>query len=229
MTLSIATRAAIGALLLFAAVAALLARDYLHAHVLETFLSDLGQWAPLMFVVAFALGTAAFIPGSLFGLAGGVLFGPAWGALLNLIGGTLGATIAFMVARYAVGDWVQRRTGHRLGAIMHGVETEGWRFVALTRLVPIVPFNLLNYALGLTRISTRVYVITTLVCIVPGAAAYAWAGHAGRQAFAGEATAITYGFAAIAVLALVAFLPRLVRSIRATLSDGSACRNCARG
>jgi uncharacterized membrane protein YdjX (TVP38/TMEM64 family) len=94
----------------------------------------------------------AFLPGAVFGLAGGALFGPVWGSLWNLIGATLGATLAFLAARYTAGDWVARRTGARLKALVEGVEAEGWRFVAFVRLVPLFPFNLLNYALGLTRI-----------------------------------------------------------------------------
>ena len=152
-------------------------------------LRSLGGWAPAGFVASFAIATVLFLPGSLFGLAGGALFGPVWGTIWNLAGATLGATFAFLVARYVASDWVARRAAGRLKQLIEGVEAEGWRFVALTRLVPLVPFNLLNYALGLTRIGFTSYVVATLACMAPGAAGYAWLGYAGREAAAGNAGA----------------------------------------
>jgi rhodanese-related sulfurtransferase len=82
------------------------------------------------------------------------------------------------------------------------------------RLVPLFPFNLLNYALGLTRIPLVHYVLASLVCMAPGTLAYTWLGYAGREALAGNATAIRYGLIALALLAAAAFLPRLVRRMR---------------
>lgn len=187
---------------------------------IEAAVRDLGIFAPVMFVALFMLGTIAFIPGALFGLASGVLFGPAWGTVWNLVGGTLGATLAFLLARFMGGAWVAARAGERLRTILEGVESEGWRFIALTRLVPLVPFNLLNYALGLTRISLIQYVAATAVCMLPGAAAYAWLGYAGKAATEGDAAAIRYAALGLAALALVAFLPRLIRRLRKPASVG---------
>ena len=85
-------------------------------------------------------------------MVGGALFGPLWGTLWNLSGATLGATLAFAIARYLGADWVARRAGERLVRLIRGVEEEGWRFVAFVRLVLLFPFNLVNYAFGLTRI-----------------------------------------------------------------------------
>jgi uncharacterized membrane protein YdjX (TVP38/TMEM64 family) len=97
---------------------------------------------------------------------------------------------------------------------MAGVEAEGWRFVAFVRLVPLFPFNLTNYAFGLTRISLQHYVLASVVCMVPGTLAYTWLGHAGREAAAGDTAAIRYGLIALALLAAIAFLPRLARRLR---------------
>ena len=93
--------------------------------------------------------------------------------------------LAFLVARYLASDWVAARSGGRLRQLIHGVETEGWRFVAFVRLVPLFPFNLLNYALGLTRIRFSHYLIATYVCMLPGAFAYTYLGYAGREAVGG--------------------------------------------
>jgi uncharacterized membrane protein YdjX (TVP38/TMEM64 family) len=73
------------------------------------------------------------------------------------------------VARYLAADWVARKAGGRLGRLIAGVEAERWRFVAFVRLVPLFPFNLSNYALGLTRIPLSHYVLASLVCMAPGA------------------------------------------------------------
>ncbi len=112
-------------------------------HVAEQ-LRALGAWAPALHVLLFALGTVLFLPGSLFGLAGGALFGPALGAIVNLAGATLGAVAAFLIARYAAADLVRKRAGPKLERLIAGVEAEGWRFVALVRLVPLFPFSLIE-------------------------------------------------------------------------------------
>lgn len=210
------------AVVLAAAVAAtFLARDRLDLTALESTVRGLGAWGAVGFVLIFAAATVLFLPGSVFGLAGGALFGPVLGTVINLAGGTLGATLAFLVARHLAGDWVARRAGGRLKQVVDGVEAEGWRFVALVRLVPAVPFNLANYALGLTRIPLGQYVLATAISMIPGTAAYAWLGHAGRGALAGDdAAALRYGLLGLAVLAAIAFLPRLLRRVRRSAPTG---------
>lgn len=189
-------------------------RDELHPTALNAWLSGLGLWAPVIYVGLYAAGAVVFLPGSLFTLAGGALFGPLWGALLSLVGATIGAGIAFLVARYLAGNWVARKAAGWLKRLVTGVEAEGWRFVAFVRLVPLFPFNLTNYALGLTRIGFLPYVATSFLCMAPGAVAYAWLGHAGRAALAGDASAIRYALLALGLLAAVVFLPRLLGRFR---------------
>lgn len=189
-------------------------RGQLDPILIENAIRDLGAWGPAAHVALFALGTILFFPGALFGLAGGVLFGPVWGTILNVAGATLGATAAFLVARYVAADWVREKAGTRLERLIKGVEAEGWRFVALTRLVPLIPFNLLNYALGLTRIPVVSYMLASLICMVPGTLAYTWLGHAGREAMAGNDAAIRYGLLGLGLLAAVAFVPRLLQRFK---------------
>jgi rhodanese-related sulfurtransferase len=130
--------------------------------------------------------------------------------LYNLLGATAGATLAFLVARYLASGWIRRKAGGRLKRIIEGVEAEGWRFVAFVRLVPLFPFNLLNYALGLTRIRLFDYVFASLVCMAPGTIAYTYLGYAGRETVVGgEALAL-------GLLSFAAFLPRVVRRFRST-------------
>jgi rhodanese-related sulfurtransferase len=142
------------------------------------------------------------------------MFGPVWGTLLNLTGATIGAGNAFLIARYIAGDWVSDKTGGRLKRMIQGVEDEGWRFVAFVRLVPLFPFNLTNYALGLTRIPFLSYVVTSFITMAPGALAYTWLGYAGREALSGDSSAIRYGLLALGLLAAIAVLPRLIKRIR---------------
>ncbi|MCC7326559.1 MAG: VTT domain-containing protein [Burkholderiales bacterium] len=189
-------------------------RTALSADALSAWLAEVGAWAPLAFIALYAAATVMFLPGSVLTLAAGALFGAVPGALYSLTGATLGATLAFLVARYLAADWVARRAGGRLKQLIEGVEAEGWRFVAFVRLVPLFPFNLVNYALGLTRIPLFAYAAASFVCMFPGALAYAWLGHAGRESLTGEAGAIRNALFALALLALVAFLPRLVRQYR---------------
>lgn len=213
MTLQAALRIVLGIAIAGAAVWLALDWERLDPALIENSIRHLGLLAPLGHVALFALATVLFVPGAIFGLAGGVLFGPLWGTLLNLAGATLGATAAFLAARYVAADWVRRKAGGWLERVITGVEAEGWRFVAFARLVPLFPFNLLNYALGLTRIPFTQYVLASLICMAPGTLAYTWLGHAGREALAGNEAAIRYALIALAVLAAVVFLPRLVRRV----------------
>jgi uncharacterized membrane protein YdjX (TVP38/TMEM64 family)/rhodanese-related sulfurtransferase len=207
------------ALLLVAAVAwAAVHRDQINLETLDSWLALFGSWAPIGYMIIYALATVAFVPGAIFAIIGGVLFGPVWGSLWNLLGGTLGATLAFLVARYIVGDWVRHKAAGLLKRLIDGVDAEGWRFVAFVRLVPLFPFNLSNYVLGLTRIPLHHYIIATLVCMVPGAVAYTWLGHAGRGALTGEADTVRYGLLALGLLAAIALLPRLIGRMRRAFS-----------
>lgn len=203
-------------LALAAAVAwAWLDRSTFDADNLQRQLRDLGPWAPLLFVAMYAVATVLFLPGSILTVAGGALFGPVWGTCYSLAGATLGAVLAFLVARYLASDWIARKAGGRVKELVQGVEAEGWRFVAFVRLVPLFPFNLLNYALGLTRIRLRDYTVASSVCMLPGAIAFAYLGYAGREAAAGSEGSIRKGLVALGLLALIVFLPRLVRRLRA--------------
>ncbi len=207
-------------LLLFTLIAgtglAIAFRSELDAASLEQWMQDAGPAAPFIFMAIYALGSVLFLPGSVLTLAGGALFGPVLGTLYNLTGATAGAVLAFLTARYLASEWVERKTGGRLKQIMDGVESEGWRFVAFVRLVPLFPFNVLNYALGLTRIKLSHYVVASYFCMFPGALAYTYLGYAGREALKGSEGLIRKGFLALGLLALVIFIPRFVRRMHSS-------------
>ena len=192
-------------------VVAVLNSGNLDSAALEAWIVQFGPWAPVVFICAYILATVLFLPGLLFTLAAGALFGPYLGTVYALVGATVGATISFLVARYVLAEWIVSRTPARVQRVIEGVEDEGWRFVAMTRLIPFIPFNALNYVLGLTRIRLAAYVLASLVFMAPGAAAYAYLGHAGRSLATGEGDMVQNALLGLAVLGLIGFMPRLIK------------------
>ena len=210
------SRAALFAALGAAVAVAYVERDQLNAGALEGWIASAGALGPALYILSYAVATVLFLPGSILTLAGGMLFGPVWGTLYSLTGATLGATAAYLVARHIAADWVSRKASGWLKQVIDGVEAEGWRFVAFARLMPLFPFNLLNYVLGLTRIPLMQYVVASYVFMAPGAFAYTYLGYAGREALAGSEDLVREGLLAIALLGAMTFLPRLVRRLRAS-------------
>lgn len=189
-------------------------REALSPGALQAWVGGFGIMGPLVFMLLYIVATVFFLPGSVITLAGGAIFGPVWGTFYNLNGATIGATLAFLIARYLGSDWVEQKSAGRVKQLKQGVEQEGWRFIAFVRLVPLFPFNLLNYALGLTKIRLSHYVIASYLCMLPGAIAYTWLGYAGREAVAGGEGMIQKGLIALALLAAVSFLPRFIGKLR---------------
>lgn len=214
MNRKIITRIAMAIALVAAIAVAYSYRDQLNAAALESWVKGAGLLGPIIYMAVYIVATVLFLPGSVITLAGGALFGPVWGTFYSLTGATLGAALAFLVARYLASDWVAHRASGWMKQLIDGVEKEGWRFVAFVRLMPLFPFNLLNYALGLTRIPLAQYVIASYLFMFPGALAYTYLGYAGREAIAGGEGMIQKGMLALALLGVVAFLPRLVKRLR---------------
>jgi len=207
-------RLGVFAILIAGICAAVIFRDAFNAEQLAQWLQHSGAAAPLLFMLIYILGTVFFLPGSLMTLLGGALFGPVWGVFYNLTAATIGAMLAFLAARYLASDWVANKTGGKMKQLLNGVENEGWRFVAFTRLVPLFPFNLLNYALGLSKIRFAQYSLASYLFMAPAAIAYTYLGYAGKEAIAGGEDMIQKIMLAIALLAAVSFLPRLIGKLR---------------
>lgn len=193
---------------------AIVYRQHLSADALQAWIEGAGNAAPIIFMLIYIVGTVFFLPGSVLTLLGGALFGPVMGTLYNLTAATIGAMLSFIIARYIASDWVTRKTGGRMKQLINGVENEGWRFVAFVRLVPLFPFNLLNYALGLTKIKFMHYSLATYTCMLPGAIAYTYLGYIGKEAATGGDGLIQKSMMALALLAIVAFMPRLIGNLR---------------
>jgi len=148
--------------------------QYLDHERLRRFGAAHGLLLPMLYLAVWAVGPL-FMPGLPITLAGGVLFGPIWGVVYTAVGSTIGAGLVFLVARYLARDWVAGKlAGTRLMSLDEKVARHGWKIVALTRLVPVFSFSLLNYAFGLTRISFWPYLAATFVCMLPATIAFVY-------------------------------------------------------
>ncbi len=187
----------------------------------SAWVDGLGVWGPVVFVLGYTVATVAFIPGSLLTLAGGAIFGLAEGTALVFAGASLGATAAFLASRYMVRGAIERRVAAepRFAAIDRAVGREGFKIVLLLRLTPVVPFVLLNYALGLTRVKLRDYVLAfsgmlpaTLLYVyygkVVGDLAEIAAGSGGER---GWETWVFTGVGLVATIAVITVVTRIAR------------------
>jgi len=188
-----------------------------------------GALAPILFVLAYAAAVVAFVPGSLLTLAGGAIFGVGWGTLYVFVAATLGASLAFLIARYVARGEVERRLAGnpKLAAIDRAVGAEGRKVVFLMRLSPAFPFSLLNYALGLTQVRFVDYLIACLG-MLPGTLLYVYSGKLAGDVAAlagGAAPAQGAGYWALLALGLVATLlvtVLITRTARRALAQSAA-------
>lgn len=176
-----------------------------HQHSLEIidWIDDLGWLAPVLFIVLYCLATLLLLPTMVLTLAGGAIFGPIFGTFLNLLGATCGAALAFLISRHWLYDWCARKKGEKLNRLIAGVDQRGWFFVALLRLFPIIPFNLVNYGLGITGITFRVYLITTAIFLIPAEIIYTYFGYAGMDALANPGPFYKHGGILLSGLAIL--------------------------
>jgi uncharacterized membrane protein YdjX (TVP38/TMEM64 family) len=189
-------------------------------------IQSVGPAAPIAFILIYALAVVALIPASLLTIAGGAVFGLLPGVAYALIGATLGSTAAFLLGRHVARRLVAARLAAmpRFVAIERAVSARGRRIVLLLRLSPVVPFNFLNYALGLTTISVWDFVFASLGT-VPGAFVYAYAGKVTGEALAlaGKAEvpkdASYYAFLVGGLVATIAATTVVTRTARRALQD----------
>ena len=180
-------------------------------------IARLGPWGPVLFIAVYVLACVFFIPGSVLTLGAGAVFGVVWGSVYVSVGATLGATAAFLVGRYFARDWVAKKIegNASFAAIDRAVADEGWKIVGLTRLSPVFPFTLLNYAFGLTRVTLRDYVLASWIGMMPGTVMYVYLGSLAQVGASGQkkspAEWALYGVGLLATLAVTVFVTRLAR------------------
>ncbi len=134
----------------------------------EQAIEDAGALAPVVFVVAYAILTVLLFPGIIPAVAAGAVFGVVAGTVLSLVGATIGAIGAFLLARRLGRKDVERVAGRRMRRLDGWIGRRGFMAVLYARLVPVAPFNVLNYVCGVTSVGTRDYVLATSIGMIPG-------------------------------------------------------------
>jgi uncharacterized membrane protein YdjX (TVP38/TMEM64 family) len=190
---------------------------------------NLGPAGPIAFAAIYILATVFFIPGSLLTLGGGVLFGIVFGSLYVFVAALLGSVLAFLVGRYLARGWVSKQIegNEKFQAIDAAVAREGFKIVLLTRLSPIFPFNLLNYAFGVTQVSLKDYTLGA-IGMLPGTITYVYIGSlAGSLAMLGasnqpsnpQAETIQWIIRIVGFLATVAVTVYVTRIAKKALAE----------
>ena len=137
-------------------------------------INGLGFWGPLVFILIYILAVILALPGSAITIAGATLFGSVWGVVLVSIASTIGASICFLISRYLARDFILRKfaQNEKFLKLDRMAEEHGAIVIAITRLIPIFPFNVLNYGFGLTGVPLRTYVFWSWLCMLPGTILY---------------------------------------------------------
>jgi len=180
-----------------------------------------GPFAPLVFIAGYILAVIFFVPGLPITVLGGVAFGPIWGTVYVSIASTIGVALTFLIARYGAREMVERWVAEspRLTKIDQAVAHHGWQIVMITRLVPLFPFNLQNYAYGLTRIEFWRYLLVSWSCMLPATAAYTFAGGALSEAGGDIQRTLLYLGIAGSLLVLVSLIPRWLHKTSPATDD----------
>ena len=186
---------------------------------LSVWIDSLGFWGPVVLTLIYLVATILLIPGAMLTLLAGAAFGLVVGTICASIGATLGASICFLIARYAARDrieaWAQKH--RRFGAIDRAIGEGGWKFVALMRLSPVIPFNLQNYLYGLTSIRFWPYFITSWIAMLPVTFLYVYLGHIARAALNSNsdrtpAEWALLGMGLLATVVVTIYITRLAKS-----------------
>ena len=204
-----------------AAVVLIVAAKYFHVQDLLKqaldWVGQLGPWGAVIFIAIYVVATVLFVPGSVLTLGAGAVFGVVWGSVDVSIAATLGATCALLVGRYFARDAIARKIegNERFAAIDKAVANEGWKIVGLTRLSPVFPFTLLNYAFGITRVKLGHYVLASWIGMMPGTVMYVYLGSLAKAA-SGERTRTTgewmlYGVGLLATVVVTIFVTRIAK------------------
>jgi uncharacterized membrane protein YdjX (TVP38/TMEM64 family) len=192
-------------------------------HSFINWVQHLGPAGVIVFIIAYALATVLFLPGWIFTVSAGLIYGIVGGTLVALTGAVIGATLAFLVARYVLRKNIEEFAGKnpRFKAIDDAIGKNGWKIVGLLRLSPLIPFNLSNYFYGITSVTLKAYVAVSAVGMIPGTLLYAYLGAIGKAGISGEKT--QQGMAQYILLAV-----GLVATIAVTVLVSRIARNALR-
>ena len=183
---------------------------------------DMGGVGAAVFVAAYVAATVLLLPGSILTLGAGFAYGPVYGTLLVMVASNMGAIVAFLLGRTVLRDKVARRIASdaRFSAVDAAVGAQGFRVVLLLRLSPLFPFNLLNYALGLTRVRLRDYVLASVPGMFPGTLLYVYLGSlvtsvsqltSGQRPDSGPWGRVLFWGGLVATIAVTVLITRIAR------------------
>jgi len=192
------------------------------ALLLVEWIRDAGAVGVVVYTLAYILATVLLLPGSILTLGAGFAYGPVWGTVLVSPVSVVAATLAFVLGRTVARNWVSRRMekNPRFAAINKAIGESGFKIVFLLRLSPIFPFNVLNYALGLTRVRLRDYVIASFFGMLPGTFLYVYLGSlvtsasellSGKRPSAGPWGQVLYWGGLAATLLVTVLITRIAR------------------
>lgn len=188
---------------------------------------QLGPAGVVIFIIAYALATVLFLPGWIFTVSAGLIYGIVAGTAIALTGAVIGASLAFLVARYLLRQNIEELTkkNPRFRAIDEAIGKNGWKIVGLLRLSPLIPFNLSNYFYGITSISFPAYVFVSAIGMIPGTLLYAYLGAIGQAGVSGGTTTHSkwqYVLLAIGLVATIAVTILVSRIARNALKKSGA-------
>lgn len=194
---------------------------YFSREYIEATLNRLGALAPVGYIVFYSLAATLGVPGTILTIIGGVVFGSYLGTVLIVIGATLGASGAFFVARFLARDFIYESFGKTpwFEKLDEGIKTDGLYFILFIRLVPVFPFNGINFASGLTKVRFRDYFIGTAIGIIP--ASFVFANAASKAAEAASSGKIGAAFyLSFALLGVIALIPVVYKRIKSKKQSG---------
>ncbi|TWT67499.1 TVP38/TMEM64 family inner membrane protein YdjZ [Allorhodopirellula solitaria] len=167
----------------------------------KDWIGGLGYWGPVVLVLLYIVATVLFVPGTILTLVAGAIFGLGLGTVIVSAGSTIGASLAFLIARYAARDKVaaMAKRNRRFGAIDRAIAEGGWKIVGLLRLSPAIPFNVQNYLYGLTPVRFWPYALTSWIAMLPGTFLYVYLGHVTGVAVGADRQRSTAEWAMLAV------------------------------
>ncbi|MDP5275793.1 TVP38/TMEM64 family protein [Chengkuizengella axinellae] len=166
---------------------------------IRDFILSFGVWAPILYIFLYTVRPLIFFPAIVLTLSGGYTFGPWWGTLYDLIGATMGACLAFIIARTLGRETIERWLGDKIKKMDDISEEKGFKTILFIRLVPLIPFDVINYGAGLSKVKLKDYALATLIGILPGAFAYNYLG----ASFHNFSTEFYFAIALVLILMLV--------------------------
>jgi uncharacterized membrane protein YdjX (TVP38/TMEM64 family) len=188
----------------------------------------LGATGVVVFIAVYALATVLFLPGSIFTVAAGLVYGVVRGSAVALAGAIIGSTLAFLCGRYLVRKRVESAIAgnKKFAAIDEAIGEQGWKIVGLLRLSPVVPFNLSNYFYGVTAVAFWPYVLASAVGMLPGTVLYAYLGAAGKAGLGagGDQSPLKWVFLGVGLLATVTVTVIVSRTAKKALEKTAAAK-----